>query len=195
MSHQDQPRSNTQLFIAAVLLLLSGCTAPESGVSAEGINQCRTEAALAQQNAPVKDRQAILRRCLKTIDARLEAKLEEQRAEQQNQAEQAQQAEAQQQQEKPSLQEAMNFCTSYKSDINATLQSYNEITGELSKRNYFQSNENPEVLRQLEADQSTAMQRLQALIPERMRLGRPLIPDAAGLLLRCNQAEIAAALR
>lgn len=195
MSKRDQPRIATQSFLTALLLLLGGCAAPESGVSAEGINQCRTEAALAQQNAPGEDRQAILRRCLKTIDARLEASRTEQRAEQQAQAEQAQQTEAQQQQEKPSLQEVMNFCASSKSDINATLQSYNEITGELSKRNYFQSNDNPEALRQLEADQATAMQRLQALIPERMRLGRPLIPDAAGLLLRCNQAEIAAALQ
>lgn len=191
MKHQNQAGGRTRPLLAAALLLLSGCTAPQSGVSTEGINQCRTEAALAQENSPGEDRQAILRRCLKTIDA----KLEEQRAEQQAQAEQAQQTEAQQQQNKPSPQEVMNFCTSYRSNINASLQSYNEITGELSRRNYLQANDDIDVLRQLEADQSTAMQRLQALIPERMRLGRPLIPDAARLLLRCNQAEIAAALQ
>lgn len=181
------------LAIGLIALLVASCGSSIDSVSAEGVAKCKEEIAVkASSLYSTKERQALFRQCLRSIDNRIE--LQSRSAQEQLRITIKNQKASSGTPQNASATEIFKFCSSRKEQIQSLVQRYNEITGEISRQGYL-SAQPGEDLASLEDQQRRVMGDIEALIAPDYRLGKPLIPDAAALLIRCNQQEIISSQR
>lgn len=174
--------------VSLAIVLSSGCHSSNNRVSAEGVAKCKEETALRNSGFSSPEQlQASFRQCLRSIDQHIQL-------EHQSIQDHARKTARDQKILSDSVQEAsvtdiLKFCSSRKDEIKSQVQAYYEVSGRISQLNYSGS-QSSEELANLESQQDQRMREIEALVPPDYRLNRPLIPDAVGLLMRCDQQEI-----
>jgi hypothetical protein len=176
------PLRGQHLFpIVLLLSLLPGltaCVASAPKVSERGRSVCRRE---ASQAASPQDFSRLYSDCLNDIKARLA------REDQASRQAESQSAEAPVE-EQVSPAERYQHCIFRRDDVIAAYREQFALQGPaISLTNQYGYDDD----RSIEArrKQEKAYQRLELLIPERMRAGKPLMPDSVEIFQRCDRAD------
>ncbi len=164
------------------LLLLGGCaTRPQNErprVSDEGVRACQVE---VEATAAPKGRAAALERCFLTIDQRL-AQLK--REQQQRLAPSA----AAQGPTPPTAEERYAFCVSHQQEVQQAERARQRALAPWMMLSGAPDPSSPNVVAARQAYEQ-ALAELDRLIPEPMRGGLPLEPDAIRVFSRCDRAD------
>ena len=182
-------RAGLTIALAAGLVVgLAACQRkPGVKVSSEGIERCRERQAEASPDTGREQIQQAYRACLKTIDAEIKDRA---RNDQQQAAEQTQQAQQQ------ALDEQASHASSSARYSHCQLVKQQVIEAErlrirtlgpvmVAERRYGADSREA---RDAQDHYRDAVRRLEELIPEPMRAGKPLVPDAVEIYQRCDPA-------
>jgi hypothetical protein len=147
-------------------------------VSAEGLLACQEE---VDATAAPKGRVAALERCLLTIDQRLVQLQREQQQRQQPPVPPAAEA-------RPTAEESYAFCVSHQQEVQQAERARQRALAPWMRLSGAPDPSAPNVVAARQAYEQ-ALAELDRLIPEPMRGGLPLEPDAIRVFSRCDRAD------
>jgi hypothetical protein len=177
-------------FIVFVPHLLVSCSS-NSPTSQRGIQICKNNQTAIDPGFSAQQRHLLYRQCLAKIDSEIRRNSEAQRKAKLNVQEAGQSTVSDS--PRVSASEIFTFCSFNSPRISDLYRTYSYKTGQLARATYLDSQDRSEI-NQLTAAISSVHQELEALVKPQYRIGMPLLPDAAKLLMRCNQQEIIAAV-
>jgi len=173
--------------VSVLAITLMGCTKPSTSLTSEaGRSACLRQVAVELPMGSQQEKQAAYRDCLENIDQKLEqSRLEEQAKQDQIQTAK-ESAEDLERQSWASTQERMMHCKFNQKSIieldKRHTRAYAQLLNAHNQAGLPQA-EKAERQRALDAIQSE----LASLIPERMRAGKPLIPDSLQTFKTCKE--------
>lgn len=177
------PRLLSRLLFTVALLAMGGCArqSPSPPVSERGREACRLEASQALTITEASRRFSL---CLRTIDQRLATEAEQER----RRAAEAAAETASRTRRLPTPAERYQYCFFHREEIARAYSEHFALQGPASALERDLGPDHPRTLAARQAQQA-AYERLAALLPEEMRGGLPLVPDAAELFQRCDRAD------
>lgn len=157
--------------------------------SPKGIQRCKDALSQLPSNLDAKARHKEYQQCLKIIDTQI--------AQEKQKTEHELSTEDNKDTAKPDdssndeqlSREAFKFCSSYSKDIAKIMEEHNKLSALVAQLDY-KGEGNSDSTKQLKGQLSRVDLNLETLIPIQLRFGKPLIPDAALLHLRCSQEEL-----
>jgi hypothetical protein len=176
------------LSLIGIGLALTGCQGkPALKVSSEGIDVCRERQAEAAPETGREEIQRAYQTCLKTIDAELKAQAQQNQQLADRQSQSAQQQALDQQATFASASERYSHCQLVREQVIEAERMRIRTLGPVmvAERRYGAGSSEA---RDAQDNYRDALRRLEELIPEPMRAGKPLIPDAVEIYQRCDQA-------
>ena len=173
------------LAIALAIGLAACQSKPAVKVSSEGIERCRERQAEAAPDMGREEIQRAYRSCLQTIDAEIKARAHNDQQQAAQKAEQAQQQALDEQASYASANARYSHCQLVKQQVIEAERMRIRTLGPVmvAERRYGADSSEARDARDNYRD---AVRRLEELIPEPMRAGKPLIPDAVEIYQRCD---------
>ena len=160
---------------------------PGVKVSSEGIEQCRERQAEASPDTGREEIQRAYRACLQTIDAEIKDRALNDQQQASQQAQQTQQQALDEQASHASSSERYSHCQLVQQQVIEAERLRIRTLGPVmvAERRY---GANSSEARDAQDNYRDAVRRLEELIPEPMRAGKPLVPDAVEIYQRCDPA-------
>jgi hypothetical protein len=178
-----------KLLLATLPLALLSCSArPGFKVSSQGLQVCRERQADAAPGITMDAKRQLYRDCLKTIEAELQTQAEQDQAARQAQQQEQQTQALAEQAARPSAQERYNHCQIVQQEVIDAERMRIRTLGPamVAARNHGANSAEAE---DANANYQVAIAQLERLIPETMRAGQSLIPDAVDRFRRCDPAD------
>lgn len=178
----------TILACTASALLATSCTAHIHPISEEGRTLCRERAAELAPGTSMDERQRTYRLCLNDVDDTIRKNKERSILEERKRSLLTAQAERDQRSQWASLQERFAHCKVFQQDI---IQAEKARIRALGPKMMA---DKPDLLNEQQkeiaiAQYEQSLKGLSDLIPERMRAGRPLLPDSVEIFSRCSPSD------
>jgi hypothetical protein len=170
--------SNFFLLLLGLLPGLTACGPARPQVSERGRSVCQRE---ASQAASPRAFSKLYSTCLEGVEARLAREDQVARQTERKSAEVPVEAPA-------SAAERYQHCFFKRDDVIATYREQFALQGPaISLTNQYGYNDERSI--EARSKQEKAYERLELLIPERMRAGKPLMPDSVEIFQRCDSAD------
>jgi hypothetical protein len=179
-----------QALLLGLTLLISSCgkRQPTPTVSSAGRQLCHERQADAPPGTSVEARRGAFRVCLQTIDAQIAAQNQSNQIQRRIDAQRRLEQQQQQAARRPSEQDRFVYCRQVREQVITAERLRIRSVGPAmvaARRHGPDSFESQAAQAQLD----NAMATLEQLIPETMRAGRDLLPDAVQTFMRCDPAD------
>lgn len=172
-----------------LLLVLTACVSkPGTKVSSQGMQLCREQQADAPPGTSMEAKRGGYRACLKTIDTKLKEQAQKDKAERNAEAQQAQQQALDLKASSVSANERYIHCRLMQQQVIEAERMRIRTLGPamVAARQY---GDNSPQAQSANGNYRDAVANLERLIPEPMRVGMPLIPDAVNVYRQCDPAD------
>jgi len=189
---QRRPNLRDLLTTAALTVLtaaLAACgTRQANGVSQRGLEICRERQADSPPGSSSETIRQAYRSCLKTIDVELRQQQQNEQDARGAQAQDEQRAAEEQRANTATAAERYSHCQQVQGDVIEAERLRIRTLGPAMVATRRSGAESPEA-RDAQAAYDDAVAALERLIPEAMRAGQALIPDAVNVFSRCEASD------
>ena len=177
------------LAVSALAAALAACgTQQPSGVSQRGIEICRERKADSPAGSSSEMIRQAYRTCLKTIDAELRQQRQNAQNDRDAQSQDEQRAQDEQLANTATAAERYSHCQQVQADVIEAERLRIRTLGPAMVATRRSGADSPEA-RDAQAAYDDAVAELERLIPEAMRAGQALIPDAVNVFSRCDASD------